>query len=149
MDTRQKLDTALKDAMRANNDTARRTLRMVMAAIKFAQVENRSDLDEQAVLAILQKEIKSRRESVADAQRANRPDLISEGEAEIQVLEAFLPKQMAEDELVALARQAAAEADAKNPSDMGKVMKILMPRVQGRAPGDQVSKAVRQVLQNG
>ncbi len=149
MDTREKLDSALKDAMRANNDVARRTLRMVLAAIKFIQIEKGSEPDEAAVLGVIQKEIKSRREAISDAQRANRPDLISESEAEILVLESFLPKQMSEEDLVALARQAASEVEAKSPADMGKVMKVLIPRVQGRAAGDQISKVVRQLLQNG
>jgi len=149
MDTRQKLDAALKDAMRSNDDVPRRTLRMVLAAIKFLQIEKGSQPDETAVLAVIQKEIKSRRESIADAQRANRPDLIADTEAEIHVLESFLPKQMSEEELLTFARQAVAEAEAKTPADMGKVMKLLIPQVQGRASGDLISKAVRQILQDG
>jgi uncharacterized protein YqeY len=77
-----------------------------------------------------------------------RPDLIADAEAEIRVLESYLPQQLPFDDLKKMAQEAVSEAGAKTPADMGKVMKILMPRVQGRAPGDQVSLAVRQILQN-
>lgn len=135
--------------MRSRDDVSRRTLRMALAAIQLAQVEHGAEPDDNAILAILQKEIKSRRETIADAGRASRPDLAASAEEEIKVLEAFLPSQMSQEELESLVRQAVAEAGATAPSDMGRVMKILLPRVQGRAPGDQVSKAVRQILQNG
>jgi hypothetical protein len=99
------------------------------------------------VLAILQKEIKMRRESLDEAQQANRPDLVAEAEAEIAVVNAFLPQAFSADELKALVEAAIAEAGADSPADMGKVMKLLVPRIQGRAPGDQVSQLVRQLLQ--
>jgi len=147
MDTKSKLENALKDAMRAGDEVKKRTVRMALAAIKQAEIDRQVTLDEAAVLAILQKEIKTRHEALEEAQQANRPDLAAEAEAEIAVVNAFLPQALSADELKALAEAAIAEASAASPSDMGKVMKLLMPRIQGRAPGDQVSQLVRQLLQ--
>jgi uncharacterized protein YqeY len=147
MDTRSQLSNALKDAMRAGDEVKKRTVRMALAAIKQAEVDRQVTLDETAVLALLQKEIKTRREALDEARQAHRPDLAAEAEAEIAVINAFLPQALGADELQALARAAIAEVGAASPADMGRVMKLLMPRLQGRAPGDQASQVVRQLLQ--
>lgn len=149
MSLKEQLEGALKDAMRANDDLRKRTVRMVLSAIRLAEVEKSRDavLDEAAVMAIVQKEIKARQEAIADAQRAGRDDLIEVAKDEIGVLESFLPKQLAADELQNLVRQAIAEVGATSVREMGQVMKVLMPRIAGRAAGDQVSQAVRQLLQ--
>lgn len=147
MDTKIKLNDALKDAMKTGDDVRKRTVRMVLAAIKQVEIDRRTDLDEAGVLGILQKEIKTRRESLDEAQKAGRADLAAESEAEIAVLQAFLPQGLSPDELRALVQAAITETDAVSPADMGKVMKALMPRVAGRAPGDQVSQMVRELLQ--
>jgi uncharacterized protein YqeY len=146
MDIKTQLTEAMKQAMRANDDVARRTTRMALAAIKQAEVDKRTALDDAAVIAMLQKEIKNRREAIEEAKKANRADLVSDNEAEIKVLEAFLPQAMGRDELRNLAQQAIAETGASTQSDMGKVMKALMPRVAGRAAGDQVSAVVKELL---
>ena len=148
MDTRSTLESALKDALRAGDDLRKRTIRQVLAAIKQAEVDRQITLDEPAVLAILQKEIKTRRESIEEAHRAGREDLISDLEAEIGVLEQFMPAGLNTDELRPLVEQAIAETGAASPADMGKVMKAVLPRVAGRAPGDQVSQIVREMLQS-
>ncbi len=147
MDIKTKLNDSLKDAMRAGDDVRRGTLRMTLAAIKQAEIDRRVVLDEAAVLAILQKEIKTRRESLEEAEKAGRADLVSAAQAEIAVISAFLPQGLDPDELKALAREAIAETGATNMKEMGLVMKALMPKVAGRAPGDQVSAAVRDLLQ--
>ena len=136
----------MREAMRSRNEVALRTIRMVVSAIKFNEIEKGKPVDEAGVQAILQKEIKSRRESIADAQASSRADLVEANQAEIAILEAYLPKQLGPDELAALVREAVAETGASAPADMGKVMKAVMPKVQGRAPGDAVSAAVRKVL---
>lgn len=145
--SRQSIEQALKEAMRNNDEVARRTLRMILSAIKLAEVEKGASLDETALVAVLQKELKSRRESIADAEKANRPDLAEAAKAEIAVIESFLPKQLTLEELEQIAREAILEANATTSADMGKVMKILMSKVQGRAAGDQVSQMVRKLLQ--
>jgi hypothetical protein len=98
------------------------------------------------VLGIIQKELKTRRESVEEASRANRADIVAATQAEIKVLEGFLPAALSVEDLQALVEAAIAEVGASGPADMGKVMKVLMPRVAGRAAGDQVSAAVRNNL---
>jgi len=147
MTTKSKIETSLKDAMRAGDDLRKRTLRMALAAIKQAEIDKTHTSDEAGFAAILQKEIKSRRESIVDAQRANRPDLIKAAEAEIAVIEGFLPKGLSPEELESMAQAVIAELGATSPKDMGQVMKALLPLVQGRAPGDQVSSMVRKLLQ--
>ncbi len=142
----EQLQAALKDAMRAGDELTKRTLRMVISAIRLNEVEKGAKLDDAGVIAVLQKEVKSRQESISDAQKANRPDLEAESRAEIEVLEKFLPKAFSEAELEALVREAIAETGAASQKDMGKVMKVLMPRLQGRATGDQTSQAVRRLL---
>ncbi len=147
METRQKLETALKEAMRSNDEMRKQNVRMVMSAIKFNEVEKGAKLDEAGIIAIIQKELKSRHEALQDAEKANRPDLAEHSKAEIAFLETFLPQQLTEAELAGIAQEAIAEVGATGPQDMGKVMKAIMPKVQGRATGDQVSQAVRKALQ--
>jgi hypothetical protein len=146
MDIKEKLTEAMRQAMRANDDVARRTTRMVLAAIKLVEVEKQASLDDATVMGLLQKEIKNRREAIEEARKANRGDLIGENEAEIKVLEAFLPKAMSPEELRSLVQAAIEETGAVAPGDMGKVMKALMPKVAGRAAGDQVSSMVKELL---
>jgi hypothetical protein len=147
MDLREQLESSLKESMRAGDDVRKRTLRMALSSIRLAEIDKGARLDDSGVMAILQKEIKSRHEAITDAERANRPDLIRESQAEIAVIEDFLPKAMSPVELEELARQAIAEVGATNVKEMGQVMKVLMPRLQGRASGDQASQAVRRLLQ--
>jgi len=147
MDTKSRLENDLKTAMRANDDLHKRTLRLALASIRLAEVEKGSRLDDTAVLAILQKELKSRLETIEDAQRAARPELIESARAEIAVLESYLPLQMSAEELEALAKQVIAETGASSTREMGQVMKILIPLLEGRATGDQASQVVRKLLQ--
>ena len=147
MTTKNELETVLKNAMRSGDEVTKRTLRMVLSAIRMAEIDKHEALDETSIAAILQKEVKSRRESIADAQRANRPEMIVSTEAEIAVIEGFLPKGMSPEELETAAKQVIAELGAGSLKDMGQVMKTLLPRLQGRAEGDQVSAVVRKLLQ--
>jgi uncharacterized protein len=149
MEIKNRLEEDLKAAMRANDSVRKTAIRSALAAIKMAQVEKDKNtvLDDAAVLALVQKEIKARRESIADAQKANRPDLITGYEAEAKVLEEYLPKQLSPEELADLVRQAIQEVGAAAPSDLGKVMKVVIPRVQGRAPNDQISSTARKLLE--
>src|SRR5258707_5838827 len=146
MDLKSQLNESMKSAMKARDEIRLRTVRMALANIKQAEVDKQTTMDEAAVTALLQKEIKNRREAVDEARKANRADLISDNEAEIKVIESFLPKAMPAEELRALARAAITEVGAAAPTDMGKVMKALMPKVAGRAAGDQVSGVVKELL---
>ena len=146
METKLKLENALKEAMKAGDEIGKRTVRMALAAIRQQEIDRQVKMDETGVMGVLQKEIKSRKESLEEARKANRADLVAAAEAEIKVIEAFMPRAMEADELGALVDAAILESGAASLTDMGRVMKILMPRVAGRAPGDQVSAAVRERL---
>ena len=132
--------------MRSSDEVRKRTVRMVIAAIKQSEVDKQTTLDDVGVVGLIQKEIKNRREAVEEAKKAERADLVGDNEAEIKVLEKFLPEAMPVDELHSLVQEAIAETGAASPSDMGKVMKIVMGKVAGRAPGDMVSQVVRDLL---
>lgn len=154
MTIKAQLNDSMKDAMKSGDEVRKRTVRMALAAIKQAEVDKRgnpadkrNELDDAAVMSLLQKEIKNRRESLEEAKKANRTDLVEANEAEINVLQAFLPEAMPAEELRALVQAAIAETGASSPADMGKVMKMIMPRVAGRAPNDMVSAMVRELLQ--
>ena len=147
MTIKTQLNDSMKDAMKSGDEVRKRTVRMVLAAVKQVEVDKRIELDDMAIMALLQKEIKNRRESLEEAKKANRADLIEANEAEIKVLEVFLPKAMPAEELQALVQAAITETGAAGPADMGKVMKLVMPKVAGRAPNDAVSAAVKELLQ--
>ena len=147
MDLKSTLQSDLKDAMRHGEETRKSTLRMALTAIKLAEVEKNAHMDEAAYLAIIQKEIKARREAIEDAQRANRPELITQAEQEIKILQSYLPTALSQEELESMAKAAVSEVGATSIREMGQVMKILIPRLQGRATGDQASTAVRKLLQ--
>ena len=119
---------------------------MALAAIKLAEVEKRGSLNEPDILAILQKETKGRKETIEDAKKANRDDLIKSAVAELAVLQTYLPQPLLPEELDELIQISIEETGATNPGDMGKVMKALMPKVQGRADGKVVSRRVRELL---
>jgi uncharacterized protein YqeY len=142
---KEQLQNELKDAMRAGDGLRKSTLRMALSAIKLAEVD-KGKLDDEAVMAIIQKEVKSRNETIEDAKRSDRPDMIETAEQEIAILEGFLPEQLTPEEVEDLARQAIEETGASSMREMGQVMKVLMPRLGGRATGGEASAAVRKLL---
>ena len=146
MDTKTKLNEAMKESMKSGDNLRKQTIRMVLAAVKQAEVDKRVDLDEAAVTALIQKEVKNRREAIEDAKKASRDDLVEGNESEIKILEDFLQKAMPIEELKALVQAAITETGAAAPSDMGKVMKVVMPKVAGRAPNDMISATVKELL---
>jgi uncharacterized protein YqeY len=148
MDMKYQLESALKEAMKSGNDVAKRTIRMVLAAIRQVEIDRQVKLDETAILSIIQKEIKTRSESAEEARRANRLDVAAENESEIKVLQSYLPQAMTPDELKQLVMAVIAEIGATAPADLGRVMKVLMSRIAGRATGEQASQLVRQLLQS-
>lgn len=148
MKIKNQIEINLKDAMLASDELRKSTLRLVLSAVKLAEVAKRAPLTEEETLAVLQKEVKSRRETINDAHRAGRQDLADMAESEIAILATYLPQALSPAELESLTREAIAEVGAQAVSDMGKVMKVLMPRIQYRADGRQVSSMVRQLLSN-
>jgi len=144
--TKEALESDLHSAIRASDAVRKSTLRLVLTAIKLAEVEKLEPLDEIELIAVLQKESKMRRESIEESKRAEREDLIGPLESELAVLHSYLPKPFTTDELQALAHEAISETGVTEMQDMGKVMKALMPKVQGRADGKIVSETVRGLL---
>ncbi|HWS24465.1 MAG TPA: GatB/YqeY domain-containing protein [Anaerolineales bacterium] len=147
MNLKEKITEEVKDAMRSGNEIKKRTLRMTQAAIKQIEVDKRIELDDEGVMAVLQKEIKIRKEAVEESKSAGREDLSAAAEAEIEVLKAFLPEELSPDALRELAGLVIADLKANSMADMGKVIKELMPKVAGRASGADVSAMVRSLLQ--
>ena len=133
----------VKAAMKAGDKARVKVLRMLTAAIKQREVDERIELDNAQVLAVVDKMVKQRRESIEQYQAGNRPELAAVEQAEIDVLAEFLPEPLSEAELNALIDAAIAETGASAMSDMGQVMGTLKPQVQGRADMKQVSAAVR------
>ena len=146
MVTRTELEAELHSAMRSGDEPRKRTMRMLLSAVKLAEVEKRGALDEAGMQAVLQKEVKVRHEAIADAEKAHRPELVQAAQAELAILQAYLPQPLSPAELERLVREAFASAGATGPQDMGKVMKEIMPRIQGRADGKEVSAVVQRLL---
>jgi uncharacterized protein YqeY len=144
--TRETFETRLTEAMRTKDELGKRTFRMILSAVKLAEVEKRAALDEPALLGVLQKEAKTRQEALAEAEKAGRQDLASDARAELELIKSFLPQPLTAQELETVVRQAIAEAGASTPADMGKVMKLLTPKTQGRADNRDVSQTVRRLL---
>ncbi|NIM93736.1 MAG: GatB/YqeY domain-containing protein [Anaerolineales bacterium] len=146
---KEALENELKESLRSGDKVRLRTIRMILSSVKLAEVDKGEALDDAELTAIIQKEAKSRREAIEEAEQAGREDLILSNQEELSILEGYLPEPLSEDEIEDMAREAAEEVGAEDPGDMGKVMKILMPRVQGRADGGTVSRIVRKVLSEG
>jgi len=147
MNKKQTIQNALTAAMKARDEDTKRTLRLVMTTIKLAEVDHGGELDDERILSILQKEVKIRQDTIIEAEGAQRDDLADAARREMAILNKFLPQQMDEDDLVALAKHVIAETGAVGVQSMGEVMKVLMPKLAGRASGQDASRIVRNLLQ--
>jgi uncharacterized protein YqeY len=136
----------MKDAMRAKDALRLATIRFLQAAIKQREVDERIAADDALVLAMVEKQIKQRKESIAQFRAAGRIDLVDKEEAELAVLQAYLPAQMSDAELEAAVAAAIAEAGTAGPQAMGKVMGLLKPRIAGRADVGRASALVKSKL---
>lgn len=141
-----RIKEAMKDAMRAKEKARLSTIRLVLSAIKQVEVDTRTELDDTAILAILDKMVKQRRESIKQYEDAGRQELADVEQAEIEVLQEFLPKPLTDDEVAELIEQAINSTGAESIKDMGKVMGILKPQLQGRADMGQVSGKIKSRL---
>ena len=142
----ERIHADLVEAMRAKDEVRKSSLRMLIAAVKNAQIEARKELDDAGVLGMVQKQVKQRRESVVEFRKGNREDLVAIEEAEIEVLSAYLPAQVSREEIVAAAQKIVAETGASGPRDMGKVMPALTKQFGATADGRTISEVVRQIL---
>jgi len=146
MKIKTKLRDALTEALKAREAQRKMTLRMALAAIKNAEVEVRGELEDDMVLNLLQKEVKSRQETIEGAKLANRPDLITKAEIEIGILNEFLPKPLSTEELRVLVQEAIDESGATSMTEIGSVMGALMPKIRGKADGKVANQIVRELL---
>jgi uncharacterized protein YqeY len=146
MALREKLDEDLKSAMRAKDSLRMNTVRALKSAVKYREIELMKPLDDAGILGVMATEIKRRRDSVEQYRAGNRADLADKEEAEIKILQEFLPQQLTPAEVEAKVIEVIARVGAQGPKDMGAVMKALLPDVQGRADGKVVSELVKQRL---
>ena len=148
MNLRDQLNDDLKTAMKSGDGPRKDVLRLLLAAIKQAEIDKRpaGALDEAEISGVLQKEAKGRRESIADAQKASRADLVAGYEVELRIIESYLPKQLTREALIEMAKAAIAEAGVTDAKQIGAVMKLLTPRTKGQADGRLVNEIVRELL---
>ena len=142
----ERIESAMRDAMRARDERRTTTLRMAMAAAHNQKIARGRDLTDDEVVDVLTKQVKQRRESIEMYRAGGREDRAAAEEAEAVILAEFLPDQLDEAEIESLARAAIAETGATGPGDLGRVMGALSPRTKGRADGRLVSDVVRRVL---
>lgn len=141
------IDTDLKNAMKEKNELKLATLRMLKAAIKNKEIEKKvKALSDDEVLEAVQKQIKQRRDSIAEFQKANRKDLADKESGEIAILEHYLPKQLSQEELKGLIQETIKTLGATSKQDVGRVMKEVMPKVKGRADGKQINQVALSLL---
>ncbi len=143
MSLQDRLTQAMKEAMKAKDSLRLNTIRGVRTAIKNREIETGRPLDDDAVVGVISSLAKQRRESAAAYADGGRPELAAKEEAELQVLQEFLPAQLSEEEIRALIAETVAAVGAQGPKDMGRVMKELTPKTRGRADGKLVSELVR------
>ena len=145
----ERLEAAMRDAMRARDDRRTQTLRMAMAAAHNQRIAKGRELTDDEVVDVLAKQVKQRRESIDIYRDAGRDDRAEAEEAEAAILGEFLPEQLSEGEIADLAQAAIAETGASSPADMGRVMGVLAQRTKGRADGRVLSEVVRRLLAEG
>ncbi len=143
---KEQLTNAMKEAMRAKDKERLGTIRLALSEVKRVEVDERIDPDDARILSILDKMVKQRRDSIAQFTDAGRTELADKEQAEIDVLQDFLPKQLSEEEIHTLVKDAIASSGASSMQDMGKVMAVVKPQVVGRADMQVVSKVVKDSL---
>ena len=144
---RQKLSDDLKQAMRGGDKVRRSVIRLVIAAIKNAEIARQTALDDDTdILGIIAKEVRQRRESIEAFKQGERQDLVAQEEAELIILNEYLPRQMTREEIVVAARQVIEEIGAQGPGDKGKVMPQLIAQLKGRADGREINAVVTELL---
>lgn len=146
-DPRIAMKDALKAAMREKDAQARDVIRMTLNAIKQVEVDTQAEVDSETAMDILMKEVKKRRDTIEELEKAGRDDLLKGEREELKIIEQFLPQQMSREEIAAIVAEVIAETGATSQKEMGKVMGALMPKVKGKADGKLVNEVVREQLQ--
>jgi len=138
--------SALKDAMKNKDNERRNVIRLVQSAIKQVEIDEQKELSDDEVMDILQKEAKKRRESIVELTNAGRSDSAEVEQNELNIIEEFLPKRLTDDELRPIVQDAVNQTGATSMKEMGQIMKIVMPQIEGRADGRQVNAIVKELL---
>jgi uncharacterized protein YqeY len=146
MDLTEKINEDLKTSMKAKEELRTSVIRMLKAAVKNKEIEKMEKLADEDILSVISSMIKQRRDSVEQYTKAGREDLAGKEEAEIKILRGYLPEQLSEEDVVKIVKEAIAECSAASAADMGKVMKIVMPKLKGRADGKLVNQKVKELL---
>jgi uncharacterized protein len=141
------LDQEMKMALKNKDKQKLSTIRMLKSAIKKEEIDKKRPLNDDEIISVIMREVKQRKDSLAEYKAAGRDDLAEKEQAEIDILSAYLPEQMSEEELKALVQQVIDEVGAGSKADMGKVMSAIMPKVKGRAEGRLVNRMVQEALQ--
>lgn len=147
MELKVKLQSDMAEAMRQGDSERRDVLRMLLAAIKQVEIDNRAPLDDAGVQEVIARQAKQRRESIADAEQAGRTDLAAQEAAELVIIASYLPQMLNREEIESLAAQVIADLSVTDVKGMGQVMGRLMPQVKGKADGRLVNEVVRDLLQ--
>ncbi|WP_425329140.1 GatB/YqeY domain-containing protein [Thermoactinomyces vulgaris] len=137
----------MKMALKNKDKQKLSTIRMLKSAIKKEEIDKKRPLNDDEIISVIMREVKQRKDSLAEYKAAGRDDLAEKEQAEIDILSAYLPEQMSEEELKALVQQVIDEVGAGSKADMGKVMSAIMPKVKGRAEGRLVNRMVQEALQ--
>ncbi len=147
MSLKERIDADYKEAMKARDEVRVSVLRLLRSAIHNVEIDKQRALTDDEILGVIQSEVRKRRESIEAFQQGGRPDLVEREQAELAILESYLPQALPREELEAMVRAAIQEVGALSVKDMGKVMSVLMPKVRGRADGRAVNELVRQMLE--
>jgi uncharacterized protein YqeY len=145
-DLEKKLAEDMKQAMKSGDTLKRDTLRMLIASVKNAWMAKQADLTDADVLGVISKEVKRRQESIDAFKKGDRTDLVVKEEAEMVVLQSYLPEQLSQEEIVAAAKEVIGAVGAQGPGDKGKVMQQLMPKLKGKADGKAINDVVTELL---
>jgi len=143
---KQKLSDDLKQAIRGRDKLRSLVIRLIMAAIKNAEIAKQASLDEADILGIITKEARQRKESIEAFRQGDRQDLVAQEEAELAILKDYLPRQISRDEIIAYARKVIDQVGAQGPRDKGKVMTQLIPQLKGKADGREINAVVTELL---
>lgn len=147
MSLNERLNEDMKQAMRNKEKFELSVIRQIRSAIKYIEIDERKELNDEEVLHIINREVKQRKDSLQDFEKAGRDDLVEKINLELTIISKYLPQQLSEEEIQAIVKQTILEVGASSKADMGKVMGALMPKVSGRADGKIVNQIVQQMLQ--
>jgi uncharacterized protein YqeY len=145
----EKLNEDYKEAVRNKDEAKRNTINLLLSALKYRQIELRAsgkELTDEEIIGVISKEIKKRKEAIELYEKGNRQDLAEKEKRELEILESYMPKQLSEEELLKIIDETIKSVGASSPSDVGKVMKELMPKVKGKADGSLVKSLVEKRL---